>query len=174
MTKKAELPFEEYFLYGPVMDQREGRRKVFLVHTKTKRRKTLTLARYRMCVYLGRVLDRSEEVDHVDEDRLNDALENLQILTRAENSRKSNVLKGRKFVTLRCPGCGKLFEREKRQTHLQKRARFTACSRNCSGKFGAMIGHHGETEKIRAAMADNVVEEFQMMQGREADISPAS
>lgn len=138
MPSAADPPFFGYTLYGPVMDRVEGRRKVFLVHGDGSRT-TMTLARYRMCVHLGRKLEQSEEVDHKDEDRLNDDLSNLQILTRVQNLRKSAAHKGRMMVTLKCPSCQKIFERGRSQTHLAKKGVFTACSRKCSGIFEIAI-----------------------------------
>ena len=41
-----------------------------------------------MCVKLGRYLQPGEEVDHIDNDKTNDSIDNLQILTGEENIRK--------------------------------------------------------------------------------------
>ena len=38
--------------------------------------------------------------------------------------------KGRKYIKLKCPNCQKIFEREKRQTHLQKKSIATFCSKS--------------------------------------------
>lgn len=49
----------------------------------------MTYARWLMQEHLGRKLEPWEHVDHKDENRLNDLIENYQILTLAENTRKS-------------------------------------------------------------------------------------
>lgn len=160
MPRQADPPFSGYTLYGPVMDRREGRRKVFLVHRTNRSRTTMTLARYRMCVHLGRKLSRTEEVDHKDEDRLNDDLNNLQILTRRQNRRKSSSHRGKAMVRLRCPGCGKTFERERRQTHLIKGGPFTACGRSCSRTAVGKLQRRHPPQAIKEAIRKNVIEEF--------------
>lgn len=50
---------------------------------------TMLYSRWLMQQHLGRELGPLEHVDHKDEDKTNDSLSNLQILTPAENSRKS-------------------------------------------------------------------------------------
>lgn len=162
MPSEAEFPFEGYKLYGPTLDRKENRHKVFLVRQWNGDRTTLTLARYRMCVHLGRILDRSEEVDHMDEDRLNDNLDNLQILTRAGNNRKSNFKRGVTFLRMKCPGCGKLFEKEKRKTHLARsKGTFTACSKKCGGSASSYV-RHGNLEKLASPLCENIVGEFKV------------
>lgn len=55
----------------------------------------------------GRVLDpATEHVDHRDDDALNDDLANLQVLTPAENNRKSAVPAA--TYEFNCPICGRL------------------------------------------------------------------
>lgn len=53
-----------------------------------KERTTISYARYLMSVKLNRFLDRNEEVDHIDNDKTNDSIENLQILSSKENKEK--------------------------------------------------------------------------------------
>lgn len=62
---------------------------VFLDGTKT----TMTYARWLMTQHLGRALFPDEQVDHINEDSLDDRIENLQILTRSANTTKSNKSK---------------------------------------------------------------------------------
>jgi len=53
------------------------------------RPKTVLWARYKLEKKLGRPLRADETVDHKDEDKTNDRISNLQVLTLAENSTKS-------------------------------------------------------------------------------------
>ncbi len=94
---------------------------------------TKSLARYQMSVKLGRILAKEETVDHIDGDKTNDQIGNLQILTMQENIRKS--ASGRSMVTLICPHCYNPFTREVRQTHLVKGGTQTFCSRHCSAVY---------------------------------------
>lgn len=125
-------PYSEYKVYGPYIHKKEGRRYVHLVSPNG--RTTTSYARYLMATRLGRLLGEKEQVDHIDNNKMNDSYENLQILTQKENldkSRKPAVL-----VSLVCPNCGVSFVRERRQTHIVKGGKLeTCCSRSCSGKY---------------------------------------
>jgi hypothetical protein len=57
----------------------------------------MSWARWNMIQHLKRNLTDDECVDHIDNDPLNDSIENYQILSVAENARKS--LKGRQNPT---------------------------------------------------------------------------
>ena len=123
-------PFDGYKVYGPYMHRNEGRRIVFLV--SKDHRTSMSYARYLLCVREGRWLESDEQADHIDNDKLNDSIDNLQIL-----SPRENTLKGRKsaiMVTLTCPRCGSIFTRRKKQTHLTKGGNPSTCSRSCGGK----------------------------------------
>lgn len=89
----------------------------------------MTYARYLMCMHEGRWLGPDEHVDHIDDNKLNDVIENLQILTKSENSKKNSP--GRTMVTLVCPACNEEFTKERRQTHIVKGGKPTVCSRKC-------------------------------------------
>jgi hypothetical protein len=133
---QASPPFEGYRLYK-VFHKNEQRQYACLVKD-SEERTTISYARYLMSVSLGRLLLSDEHVDHIDNNKLNDAIENLQILTPEENMRKENSLRGVKTAVLTCPSCGKEFEREFKNTHLGKgEGSYTACSRQCSGRFSS-------------------------------------
>ena len=131
-------PFEGYRVYGPSTHPRMIRKLVFLVPIGARGRRTsMSYARYLVCMRENRWLGRHEHVDHIDNDKTNDALTNLQILSRNENSAKTA---GRKaYVTLVCPVCGISFVRERRQTHLSKGGSPTKCSRAC--QYASQIKH---------------------------------
>lgn len=61
---------------------------VNLIHKNDKSRKTYAYAKYLMSVNMQRVLSKEEQVDHIDSNKLNDKIENLQILSITENIRK--------------------------------------------------------------------------------------
>jgi hypothetical protein len=155
-SRPADPPFEGYLLYGPVLHKEEQRRYVFLVHESNKSRTTTAYARYLMSVLLGRRLTASEQVDHIDNDKLNDVISNLQILTRTENLKKLGAARGVKTVVLKCPSCSKEFERRISNTHIAKGGIYTACSRKCSGYFSVMVSKYG-----KAAPEDHVVKVYQ-------------
>lgn len=83
------------------------------------------------------VIKKGIHVDHIDEDRTNDAIENLQLLGSRVNASKSNTLRRTQaFVELDCPMCGIGFTVPRRQTHLAKKTVATFCSRKCGCKQG--------------------------------------
>lgn len=136
--KQAEKPYENYWYYK-VWHSSQGRWYVnLLLKDNPKNRTTISYARYLMSVTLGRFLDpASEHVDHKDNDKSNDAIENLQILTPLENLKKQETLyreKVPKYTELTCPKCGKIF------SVLSKNYRFKIKNQNtisCSRKCGA-------------------------------------
>lgn len=97
-----------------------------LVKPGGRDRLTMSYARYLMSIRLRRRLGPSEHVDHIDNDKLGDRFDNLQILTPAQNLAKS--AKGRTYVEFVCPVCSKVFLLEKRQTH---KTATPCCSRAC-------------------------------------------
>jgi len=94
----------------------------------------LSYAKYLMSVHLGRVMLRDETVDHVNGDKLDDRLENFQILSAKANREKYVADNPAELVHLTCKKCGLAFVRSKshayKHTHLGKPS---YCSRSCSG-----------------------------------------
>ena len=85
-----------------------------------------------MEVSLGRHLSSDEEADHINDDRTDDRLENLQVLSRRENLKKS----GKVPFTLICPTCGEVFRRKRTDSHLSRRQKYpSCCSRSCAAKY---------------------------------------
>jgi hypothetical protein len=99
---------------------------------------SMSYARYLKSVQLGRRLESSEEVDHIDGDRTHDLLANLQILTKSENSKKAGtdpLSKARKesWYWFICLHCLSRFERKKTDSHLRRGGKATYCGKDCGG-----------------------------------------
>lgn len=80
-------------VYGPYLSKRgklKGRRSVIIVRDDGSRFGML-YSRYLMEQKLGRRLRPDEHVDHIDEDKANDSISNLQILSPVEHAIKSKV-----------------------------------------------------------------------------------
>lgn len=152
--KIADKPYGTYYLYGPTYNKSIDRNMVFLISIDGGHRTSTTYARYLMSTSLGRELSENEHVDHIDENRLNDTIGNLQILTPGENNRKSAK---RHMVLLKCPECSVEFLRQRRQTYLIKNRGFsTCCGRSCSGKFA----HRQTVENVSERLNQNVILEY--------------
>lgn len=75
--------------YGkPFLSQSTLRMTISWRESGTRKRGSMPYARYLMEQHLGRELTDEEEVDHIDNNGLNDKIENLQILTPIENFKK--------------------------------------------------------------------------------------
>ena len=157
-------PFRRYRIYGPYISKSLGRKVIVMIRRVRglEKRYTTTYARFKMAVHLGRRLRKTEEVDHIDNNRRNDRLSNLQVITSAQNRAKAaRNSAGRLYVLLRCPSCGTTFEREKRNTYLSKSGVFTACSASCRGRFSALIQSRGYKSKdVKHGLRKNLVREF--------------
>ena len=162
---KAMYPYDGYYIYK-VFHKGAGRNYANLVpiDKNNKKRKTISYARYLMSVKEGRILSKDEQVDHIDNDKSNDDINNLQILSYRENNIKEVEHKGIKIYTLKCPNCGKIFERKKRDTFLScpKNSKFgcTFCSRSCSGQFSANVQFGNidiDSDDVKDRIKNNVV-----------------
>lgn len=58
-----------------------SRRYIITFRTLTRYRNQMTLARFKVCIKENRWLKSSEHIDHIDGDKTNDDIDNLQILT---------------------------------------------------------------------------------------------
>ena len=138
MTKiKLEPPYDKW-KYGYLNINSNGRRTLTLYNSHKDRTST-QYARYLMAVSLGRFLSAIEHVDHKDEDKTNDDIENLQILSLRENNIKTHKMPNENFI---CPICEKTFT--KTRTQLNKNIKWRDGRRSeitCSRKCGALFGH---------------------------------
>lgn len=135
MSTKLELesPYREIYKSGYLVLNPEGRRTLILYNSHQDRTST-QYARYLVSVRLGRFLNQGEQVDHIDGDKTNDSLDNLQVLSLVDNVRKSNKLPD---VMLVCPVCGVGFSRTRSQLHGKLEKALSGnlcCSRVCGGK----------------------------------------
>ena len=137
---KIELkePFLKDFKSGYVNINKEPRRVLLLVR-KDNTKTSMSYARYLMCCNLNRFLNKEEHVDHIDGDKLNDVIDNLQILTLKENNIKRNLqlnIKKADDIILICPICKINFTREShRVLHKLNKNKKICCSRKCGGIY---------------------------------------
>ena len=89
MRYELSAPYSTDWRRGYLQESKDGRKYVVL-YNSNKDRSVTSYARYLMAVKIGRYLTDEEEVDHKDEDKTNDSLDNLQILTGHENKVKNH------------------------------------------------------------------------------------
>ena len=119
--------------YGPYT-RKDGRKHVIIIHDDGKRQ-TKSYPRLLMEQHLGRELTTEETVDHINNDFTDDRIENLQLLSLAENASKAMIGREAKMHHFQCPCCGKksvkLFSAVKGNWNKGKSGPF--CSRQCAG-----------------------------------------
>lgn len=130
---ELEHPYNTKWRWGYLNINSEGR-ETLVLYLDSKNKTSTQYARYLLAVSLGRFLTDDEQVDHIDDDKTNNDLSNLQILSPKENQWKSNKLPN---VSLKCPVCKKNFYR----TRTQLRGKLDriqgndiCCSRSCGRK----------------------------------------
>lgn len=116
------------------VNKRTGRQ-VISCRRADGRLKDVLYSRYLMEQHLGRHLEPWEHVDHVDEDKTNDRLENLQVLSNSANMKKH--AKRKRTVTMwafKCPQCDTDFTAKASSVRYNKRKGCNGpfCSRSCS------------------------------------------
>lgn len=133
----APYPYEGYRVYK-VWHKKMGRHMAILFKSK-KDRTTVAWAKYLWETTHRVKLAKGQQVDHCDEDRTNDNLENLQVLTTGDNIRKHRRLKRppAKIVELTCPVCLTRFNRRFGLTNMvpcNSRNKRMFCTRACMGR----------------------------------------
>lgn len=129
----------------------DGRKHLCLNNTSLSKgdpNKTRTLSYPKALIEVKeeRLLLESETADHIDEDFTNDAISNLQILTRPANILKSfeaNPNRSEEFSKHTCPQCSIEFialARQVRGNNIVKKKAGPFCSRSCAGKYNQRIG----------------------------------
>ena len=135
---EIEKPFTDRFDCAYKVSS-QGRNTVVLYSTVTKKRLSVSYARYLMSVHLGRYLTEDEHVDHRNDIKDDDRIDNLQILTQEENTLKHTRLRGRQMVEYECPVCAKVFSRRRKDSHFKsyQNGKSVCCSRSCGARAGS-------------------------------------
>lgn len=122
----------------------------------------MSYARYLMSVKLGRKLTKDEHVDHIDEDKTNDDIDNLQILTPEQNKaknlayrRQQGILKN--IVILECPICDTVFAKAQETFEaLESMKVRVTCSKSCSAKLLIRTGKSKISSKKKIIPPDQI------------------
>lgn len=103
-------------------------RKIALLKDNEGNRLTISYAKYLYTSHYKCDIPKGEEIDHINGDKTDDRIENLQKISKAYNIKKDR--KGQEMLMLKCPVCGVefLFPRRNLSTHPNP-----CCSRRCGG-----------------------------------------
>ena len=110
--------------------------------------------------HIGRLLSADEVVHHIDGNKFNNDISNLQLMNNKEHSKQHTQKRGHKMVLLKCPECGNIFKMRYNQCFLSKNAKSSFCSRSCSGSFNRKVQLGILTHEMQAAISENLVDVF--------------
>lgn len=130
-------PYKDCKIYV-ITNYKQGFRKSACIYKNSKFIKCIGYAKYLVESENNIVIPDGYEVDHIDGDRTNDILINLQIISKEMNNLKQKYETGdfTRYVRLVCPYCGKQFEIEDRNYNIKLiYNKFITCSRSCAGKI---------------------------------------
>lgn len=133
--------YEEYKVYGPYY-RKDGRQHVVLVHTITKKKKTVSYPKFLYETHHNRYLVGDETIDHDDRDFTNNDINNLIVRNRVDHI-KIDALRN-KPEEFTCPECNTKFiaEGKKLQDIKWNRKRGSPgpfCGRSCAGKHNTRV-----------------------------------
>lgn len=106
----------------------------------------------------GVVPKDDEIIHHKDEDKHHNVPENLELMKRKNHSVLHNKKRLSSLVLLKCPGCQKLFIKERRNTFLVKGGTYSCCSRKCIGTITTI--QKKNIADFNKRVSENIVQEF--------------
>lgn len=151
MKLELKNPFRDKWRKGYLRKNNNGRRVVDLYNSCSDRT-TISYARYLMSVKLGCLINNDIQVDHIDEDKTNDKISNLQLLSSTENLAKTHEHYRNNIQvkhTVSCDYCRVNFvitERELKRK-LAKQTGHMFCGRSCAGSYHTKISLRSNTSK---------------------------
>lgn len=126
-------------IYGPYT-RKDGRQHIIIYDNG--KRTTLSYPKYLLEQKIGRALLPHETCDHIDGDFTNNSPENLQVLSRKDNSAKAMAFRPAEQGYFVCPECNASFYkvmRDVRSNQIAQKCAGPFCSRQCAGKHGQRL-----------------------------------
>lgn len=103
-------------------------RRVATLRKPNKEMHSMSYAKYLYTSHYKCDVAKGDQVDHINGDKMDDRIENLQVVSARYNSRKNHSV--RTMVELTCPVCKEKFLYPKRNVKSHPNA---CCSRKCGG-----------------------------------------
>lgn len=122
------------------LNKKDGRYRCVLVYNDGHK-ENISFPKLIIEQHLGRKLLPNEQVHHIDENPMNNDISNLEILLLGEHQRLHNLERFMEFEEI-CGWCKQKFIITKKHYSNHRNNGIYFCSRTCSGKYGAFIGHH--------------------------------
>lgn len=150
--------YKDEFKQAYLLINKEPRRLVCLIR-KDGSRLTISYAKYLYTSYYKCIIPEGYVIDHINNDKLDDRIENYQVISNADNIRKNHIVK--EVVRLECPICHKFFIYEKRNLSTHPNP---CCSRRCGGKYSHITaeinGNKKEKEKHYCEQCGKEIEKY--------------
>lgn len=128
---------ENYRIY----EGKDGRIRVYLKDSK----RVISYPKFLMEQKLGRKLDPSEQVHHIDGNPLNNSLDNLELVTLGNHQREHSTKYQDKIVVCHHCGTAFLWTAKQQRTHYSnlsrkntKRSDIVFCSKHCLGIYSRL------------------------------------
>lgn len=138
-------------------------------HPNRTKNNYVLLHRVVMENHLGRLLGRDEIVHHIDENKKNNEITNLKLMTAKEHCSHHAQQHGEMMLEIKCPYCKNVFTKARNKTHIGKKVgRVTCCSTSCRGKFwrDVQLGRL-TTHQVESAISENILREFNSLDNTE-------
>jgi hypothetical protein len=144
MIIQLQEPFASRWSKGYLVINNQNRRNIILFNNDVDRT-TISYARYLMGIKLGYFVPDHLEVDHKDDDKTNDDISNLKLLTGEQNRLKEQYRQAmeRTFYGFHCAYCNTPFVLSGRDLNMRiaKGTELAFCTRICAGKYNSEIGN---------------------------------
>lgn len=152
MWKIKKLVFKGDYIYAVVPNHPKA----------TKYGKYVLFHRVIMENYLHRLLEDDEVVHHINHDRYDNRLSNLELMKSDVHIKLHQHEKTRKYVLLKCPECNKLFELPHNKSYLCKHNKYNCnfCSSQCRGAFFRRVQLVGLTSKAQKDINECLQKEY--------------
>lgn len=116
------------YVHAYLLTNNENRKVVCMIKSDGKRT-TISYAKYLYTSHYNCEIDSDCQIDHINGDKTDDRIENLQVISKRYNIQKDHMPKT--YVLLTCPICGTEFLFEARNLSSKPNP---CCSRSCGGK----------------------------------------